>query len=99
MNPVALLNSPTGTSKTTWSRGTASSEVRTWGLHYLDFGGDGLPILLTAGSRSAETWAGFAPRFTNRHRVLAITLVEAHMRRWLAELEESREARGTGARR
>jgi parallel beta-helix repeat protein len=42
-------------------------------LHYLDFGGEGLPILFTAGSRSAETWAGFAPRFTDRHRVLAIT--------------------------
>lgn len=42
-------------------------------LHYLDFGGQGLPILFTAGSRSAETWVGFAPRFTDRHRVLAIT--------------------------
>jgi pimeloyl-ACP methyl ester carboxylesterase len=42
-------------------------------LQYLEFGGEGLPILFTAGSRSAETWAGFAPRFTDRHRVLAIT--------------------------
>jgi parallel beta-helix repeat protein len=42
-------------------------------LHYLDFGGEGLPILFTAGSRSAESWAGFAPRFADRHRVLAIT--------------------------
>jgi parallel beta-helix repeat protein len=42
-------------------------------LHYIDFGGAGIPILFTAGSRSAETWGGFAPRFTDSHRVLAIT--------------------------
>jgi pimeloyl-ACP methyl ester carboxylesterase/ketosteroid isomerase-like protein len=42
-------------------------------LHYLDFGGAGLPVLFTAGSRAADTWAGFAPRFADRHRVIAIT--------------------------
>jgi parallel beta-helix repeat protein len=42
-------------------------------LHYLDFGGDGLPVLFTAGSRAGDTWADFAPRFTDRHRVIAIT--------------------------
>ena len=43
-------------------------------LHYLDFGGRGLPILfIHAGERGASTWEGFAPRFTDHHRVLAIT--------------------------
>lgn len=42
-------------------------------LHYLDFGGDGLPLLLTAAPWPAGIWKGFAPRFTDHHRVLAIT--------------------------
>jgi parallel beta-helix repeat protein len=42
-------------------------------LEYLDFGGDGLPVLFTAGSRAADTWADFAPRFADRYRVIAIT--------------------------
>src|SRR5690606_37096452 len=42
-------------------------------LHYLDFGGEGLPLLLTAAPWPAEIWKGFAPRFTDLHRVLAIT--------------------------
>lgn len=42
-------------------------------LHYLDFGGAGLPLVFTAGSRPAAAWSGFASRFTDRHRVLAVT--------------------------
>lgn len=43
-------------------------------LHYLDFGGEGLPVVfIHAGQRGAETWASFAPRFTDRYRALALT--------------------------
>jgi pimeloyl-ACP methyl ester carboxylesterase/ketosteroid isomerase-like protein len=43
-------------------------------LHYLDFGGAGLPILFVpAMDRTAYTFLDFAPRFTDGHRVLAIT--------------------------
>jgi proline iminopeptidase len=43
-------------------------------LHYLDFGGEGLPVLFVpSGDRTAYTYVDFAPRFSDRHRVLAIT--------------------------
>lgn len=43
-------------------------------LHYLDFGGEGLPIVfIHAADRGAATWTSFAPRFTDRYRVLALT--------------------------
>lgn len=43
-------------------------------LHYLDFGGDGLPVAFVhSESWDATTYATFAPRFTDRNRVLAIT--------------------------
>lgn len=42
-------------------------------LHYLDFGGEGVPILFTGGSRAADTWVEFAARFTDQHRVVALT--------------------------
>jgi pimeloyl-ACP methyl ester carboxylesterase len=43
-------------------------------LQYLDFGGEGLPILfIQALFREASTWKDFAPRFTDNHRVLAIS--------------------------
>lgn len=42
-------------------------------VQYIDFGGVGVPVILTAGSRPADTWLSFAPRVTNHHRVLAIT--------------------------
>jgi pimeloyl-ACP methyl ester carboxylesterase len=43
-------------------------------LHYLDFGGEGLPLVFVpALDRTADTFRDFAPRFTDRHRVLAIT--------------------------
>lgn len=43
-------------------------------LQYLDFGGEGLPILfIHTLYRGASTWTDFAPRFTDRNRVLAIT--------------------------
>jgi pimeloyl-ACP methyl ester carboxylesterase len=42
-------------------------------LQYFDFGGNGIPILFTAGARPADTWLAFAPRFTDHHRVLALT--------------------------
>ena len=43
-------------------------------IHYLDFGGEGLPIvLLPAGARTADHYKEFGPRFVDRHRVLAIT--------------------------
>jgi pimeloyl-ACP methyl ester carboxylesterase len=42
-------------------------------VQYLDFGGNGIPLVFTAGSRPADTWLGFAPRFVDHHRVLAVT--------------------------
>jgi pimeloyl-ACP methyl ester carboxylesterase len=42
-------------------------------VQYIDFGGNGLPLVFTAGSWPADTWLGFAPRFADRHRVLAVT--------------------------
>ncbi len=43
-------------------------------LHYLDFGGDGLPLVFVhSESWDAYTYAEFAPRFTDRHRVLSLT--------------------------
>jgi pimeloyl-ACP methyl ester carboxylesterase len=43
-------------------------------LQYLDFGGEGLPVVfIHALYRGASTWTGFAPRFTDQHRVVAIT--------------------------
>jgi len=43
-------------------------------LEYLDFGGEGVAIVfIHAADRGANTWRDFAPAFTDRHRVLAIT--------------------------
>lgn len=43
-------------------------------LHYLDFGGDGLPIVFVHSEAwDAHTYAEFAPRFADRNRVLAVT--------------------------
>jgi pimeloyl-ACP methyl ester carboxylesterase len=43
-------------------------------LHYLDFGGEGLPVVfLHSESWDAHTYEDFAPRFTDRNRVLALT--------------------------
>ena len=53
---------------------SASVTVGSVSLHYLDFGGDGLPLVfIHAASRGAGTWLDFAPRFVDRHRVVAIT--------------------------
>jgi pimeloyl-ACP methyl ester carboxylesterase len=44
-------------------------------LHYLDFGGEGLPVVfLHVGDRTAYTYMEFAPRFTDRNRVIALSL-------------------------
>lgn len=49
-------------------------EVADLRLHYLDFGGDGLPIVLVHSEAwDAHTYEGFAPRFNDRNRVLAVT--------------------------
>jgi pimeloyl-ACP methyl ester carboxylesterase len=43
-------------------------------LHYLDFGGEGVPLVFVhSESWDAHTYEAFAPRFTDRARVLAIT--------------------------
>jgi parallel beta-helix repeat protein len=43
-------------------------------LHYLDSGGDGVPLLfMPVRDRTAYSFIEFAERFTARHRVLAIT--------------------------
>ncbi|HUE76347.1 MAG TPA: alpha/beta fold hydrolase [Longimicrobiales bacterium] len=43
-------------------------------LHYLDFGGAGLPIIFVhSPAWDAHTWEAFAPRFADRNRVLAVT--------------------------
>jgi pimeloyl-ACP methyl ester carboxylesterase len=43
-------------------------------LHYLDFGGEGLPVVFVHSEAwDAHTYAEFAPRFADRSRVLAIT--------------------------
>jgi len=43
-------------------------------LHYLDFGGEGLPLIfLHSESWDAYTYAKFAPRFSDAYRVLAVT--------------------------
>lgn len=43
-------------------------------LHYLDFGGEGLPLVFVhSESWDAYTYAKFAPRFTDVYRVLAVT--------------------------
>jgi non-heme chloroperoxidase len=50
---------------------TVSRGVR---LHYLDFGGSGAPLVLLAGlGNTAHAWDDFAPSFTDRFRVVAIT--------------------------
>jgi pimeloyl-ACP methyl ester carboxylesterase len=44
-------------------------------VHFLDFGGDGDPVLLVHGlGGSALNWMAVAPRLAERHRVLAIDL-------------------------
>lgn len=43
-------------------------------LHYLDFGGEGPPVLLLAGlGNTANVFREFAPLLTDHHRVLALT--------------------------
>jgi non-heme chloroperoxidase len=43
-------------------------------LHYLDFGGDGAPLLLLAGNgNSAHVFDGFAPQLVDGFHVLALT--------------------------
>jgi imidazolonepropionase-like amidohydrolase/pimeloyl-ACP methyl ester carboxylesterase len=43
-------------------------------LHYVDFGGDGVPILFVhSGDRTGYTFMEFAPRFSDGHHVLAIS--------------------------
>lgn len=43
-------------------------------LEYLDFGGDGLPVLfIPTQSQDARSWEDFAPRFTGQHRALALS--------------------------
>jgi len=43
-------------------------------LHYLDFGGEGNPILLLAGlGNTANVFRGLTPLLTDHHRVLALT--------------------------
>jgi proline iminopeptidase len=43
-------------------------------LHYLDFGGEGVPVLfISSGDRTAYAFMEFAPRFTDRNRVLALS--------------------------
>jgi imidazolonepropionase-like amidohydrolase/pimeloyl-ACP methyl ester carboxylesterase len=43
-------------------------------LHYLDFGGSGLPLVFVHSEAwDARTFAEFAPRFADRNRVLAVT--------------------------
>jgi pimeloyl-ACP methyl ester carboxylesterase/ketosteroid isomerase-like protein len=48
-----------------------SDDVR---LHYLEFGGEGVPVLfISSGDRTAYAFMEFAPRFTDRNRVLALS--------------------------
>ncbi len=43
-------------------------------LHYLDFGGEGLPLVFVhSESWDAHTYGKFAPRFSDAYRVLAVT--------------------------
>jgi non-heme chloroperoxidase len=43
-------------------------------LHFLDFGGGGPPVVMLAGlGNTAHAWDDFAPRFTDRFHVVAIT--------------------------
>jgi pimeloyl-ACP methyl ester carboxylesterase len=43
-------------------------------LHVLDFGGSGPPLVFLAGlGNTAHAWDTFAPRFTDRFRIVAIT--------------------------
>jgi pimeloyl-ACP methyl ester carboxylesterase len=43
-------------------------------LHYLDFGGEGVPLLLiSSGDRTAYAFMEFAPRFVDQNRVLALS--------------------------
>jgi non-heme chloroperoxidase len=50
---------------------TVATGVR---LHYLDFGGTGPTLLLLAGlGNTAHAWDDFAPAFTDRFRVVALT--------------------------
>ena len=71
-----LVNLPQSASA---QEGTAVPEskfvdVRGTRLQYLDFGGEGLPILfIHTLFRGASTWTSFALRFTDQHRVHAIT--------------------------
>lgn len=43
-------------------------------LHYLDFGGEGLPVVFVHSEGwDARTYAEFAPRYTDANRMLAVT--------------------------
>jgi parallel beta-helix repeat protein len=49
-------------------------ETRGVRLHYLDFGGSGLPLIFVHDwYEDAHTWATMAPAYTNAYRVLAMT--------------------------
>ncbi len=49
-------------------------QVNGVGLHYLDWGGAGEPVVFLAGlGNSAWIWSDFAPRFVDKYRVLAMT--------------------------
>jgi parallel beta-helix repeat protein len=49
-------------------------EVRGVRLHYLDFGGSGLPVVFVHDwYEDAHTWTSFAPLFADAYRVLALT--------------------------
>jgi len=50
-------------------------EFGTGKVHYLDFGGQGLPVVfIPSNDRAANTFKDFAPRFSDEFRVFAITL-------------------------
>jgi hypothetical protein len=47
-------------------------QVRGIGMHYLDFGGSGLPVIfLHGGHGDARNFVDFAPRFADGFRILA----------------------------
>lgn len=49
-------------------------QYETGEVHYLDFGGEGLPVIfIPSNDRTAFTFKNFAPRFTNEFQVYALT--------------------------
>ena len=74
----ASASTPCGTEAPTASADGATPDSRfisigADSLHYFDFGGEGLQVVLTAGTRPASVWTGFAPRLTGCGRVVAVT--------------------------